>query len=253
MSIFDDASTAGSSPARNIALGRRGKLALVLPFCLGLAACAGSRGGDIPYHPAQEAFGEPDSPALQGLESSYRISPLDKVKVTVFQVADLTGEYDVDLVGNIAMPLIGNIKAVDLTTDELDKKITQMLSEKYLQSPDVSIGILSSSTRVVTIDGAVRDPGIFPLNGPMTLIQVIARAKGTADDANPRRVAVFRQIKGQRMAAAFDLTDIRRGKVEDPRIYSGDIVVVDGSSVRAAQREVLTALPVLGLFSNFAF
>ncbi|QAY77055.1 polysaccharide biosynthesis/export family protein [Sphingosinicella sp. BN140058] len=253
MSIFDDAPLAGTPRCNASAAGalRRLVLASVLATCL--AGCAGTRGGNLPYHPSEEAFGEPDSQALAALESNYRISPLDKLKINVFQVADLSGDYEVDLTGNIAMPLVGNVRAVDLTTDQLDAKLTQVLGEKYLQSPDVSVGVVSSSTRVVTVDGAVRDPGMYPVNGRITLIQVIARAKGTADDANPRRVAIFRQIDGQRMAAAFDLTDIRRGKVEDPRVYSGDIVVVDGSSVRAAQRELLTALPVVGFFNSFAF
>jgi polysaccharide export outer membrane protein len=81
----------------------------------------------------------------------------------------------------------------------------------------------------------------------------VARAGGTAPDANPRRVAIFRQIEGKRMAAAFDLTAIRRGNAEDPRVYSGDIVVVDGSTstVRTVQREILQALPLLGLFRPF--
>ncbi|WP_146150933.1 polysaccharide biosynthesis/export family protein [Allosphingosinicella deserti] len=254
MSTFDDSFTAGSSPAAHaIARSSLRRLAILALFTACLAGCAGTRGGNLPYHPSAEEFGEPDSPALAALEANYRISPLDKLKVNVFQVADLSAEYEVDLTGNIAMPLVGNVRAVDLTTDQLDAKLTQVLSEKYLQSPDVSVSVLSSSTRVVTVDGAVQDPGVYPVNGRITLVQVIARAKGTADDANPRRVAIFRQIGGERMAAAFDLTDIRRGKVEDPRVYSGDIVVVDGSSVRAAQRELLTALPVVGFFNSFAF
>jgi polysaccharide export outer membrane protein len=163
----------------------------------------------------------------------------------------LSGEYEVDLAGNIAMPLIGNVRAVDLTTVQLDEKISQLLGAKYLQSPDVSVGVAASSSRVVTVDGSVRQPGVFPVNGNVTLMQIIARASGTDENANPRRVAVFRQIQGQRMAAAYDLTDIRRGKAEDPRIYSGDIVVVDGSNVKAIQREVLQALPILGFFRPF--
>jgi polysaccharide export outer membrane protein len=225
------------------------------PFVAAIAAvgilggCAGTRGGDIPYE--VKDFGAPDSPAIAGLEPDYRIAPLDTLKVAVFQVADLSGEFEVDLTGNIGMPLIGSVRAVGLTTEELDTKLTKMLSEKYLRSPDVSVGVKSSSTRVVTVDGSVNSPGVFPVNGKMTLMQVVAMAKGTDPNANPRRVAIFRQIEGQRMAAAFDLTSIRRGNAEDPRVYSGDIVVVDGSKVRAIQREVLTALPILGIFRPF--
>jgi polysaccharide export outer membrane protein len=225
------------------------------PFVVAIAAlgvlsgCSGSRGGSIPYE--VQGFGAPDSPAVASLETDYKIAPLDMLKVSVFQVADLSGDFEVDLTGHIGMPLIGSVRAVGLTTDELDTKLTKMLSEKYLRSPDVSVGVKSSSTRVVTVDGSVNSPGVFPVNGKITLLQVVAMAKGTDPNANPRRVAIFRQIEGQRMAAAFDLTSIRRGNAEDPRVYSGDIVVVDGSKVRAIQREVLTALPILGVFRPF--
>jgi polysaccharide biosynthesis/export protein len=126
-----------------------------------------------------------------------------------------------------------------------------LLGAKYLQSPDVSVSLKSSTRRNVTVDGSVRQPGVYAVNGPTTLVQAIAMARGTDDSANPRRVAIFRQVDGQRMAAAFDLISIRRGQMADPQVYSGDIIVVDGSNVRAIQREVLTALPILGLFNPF--
>ena len=220
--------------------------ALVASLAL-VSACAGKRGGPIPYNVKE--FAEPDRPAVLTLDDGYKISPLDTLKVLVFQVPDMSGDFEVDLTGHITLPLIGNVKAVDLTTAQLDDSLTRALGEKYLQSPDVSVGVKSSSTRVVTVDGAVNTPGVFAINRPVTLLQVIAMAKGANDNANPRRVAVFRQIQGQRMAAAFDLTDIRRGKEQDPAIYAGDIVVVDGSSLRALQREILAALPVLSVFN----
>lgn len=216
---------------------------------LSLSGCAGTRGGSIPYDVAD--FGAPDASPVATIEEDYRIAPLDTLKVSVFQVPDLSGEFEVDLTGNIAVPLIGNVKAVDMTASQLQSELTRRLGAKYLQSPQVSVGVKSSTRRSVTVDGSVRQPGIFPVVGPMTLIQAIALARGTDEAANPKRVAVFRQIGGQRMAAAFDLVSIRRGEAEDPKIYSGDIIVVDGSAVRAIQREVLTALPIIGIFRPF--
>ena len=252
MSLSPDAAT-GLLPAAIPAAASRAKrlpsFVAALAALGALSACAGTRGGNIPYE--VQGFGVPDSPAVASLEPGYRISPLDTLKISVFQIDDLSGDFEVDLTGNIGMPLIGSVRAVGMTTEELDSTLTRMLSEKYLRSPDVSVGVKSSSTRVVTVDGAVNTPGVFPVNGKITLIQVVAMAKGTSPDSNPRRVAIFRQIEGQRMAAAFDLTSIRRGTAEDPRVYSGDIVVVDGSKVRAIQREVLTALPILGMFRPF--
>ena len=70
-------------------------------------------------------------------------------------------------------------------------------------------------------------------------------------DANARRIAVFRTIGGQRQAAAFDLVSIRRGQVTDPKIYPGDIIVVDGNSVKAAYRQILNSFPMLSIFRPF--
>jgi polysaccharide export outer membrane protein len=220
----------------------------VAAFAL-LAGCAGTRGGPIPYNP--QNFNAPDAPTTIAVDEDYKIAPLDTLHVNVFQVADLSGDYEVDPTGTITMPLIGGVKAVDLTTHQLDDRITQMLAAKYLQHPDVSVAVKSSSTRVVTVDGSVRAAGVFPVTGRLTLLQVIALAHGTDENANPHRIAVFRTIQGQRMAAAFDLTSIRRGQAEDPRIYSGDIVVVDGSKVRGTWATILQTLPLLAIFHPF--
>jgi polysaccharide export outer membrane protein len=218
------------------------RLALCLAACALLAACAGTRGGPIPYNPT--GFTAPDSPATQVLEDDYKIAPLDTLHINVFQVNDLSGDYDVDLTGTITMPLIGSVKAVNLTTKELDDRVTQLLAAKYLQHPDVSVAVKSSSTRVVTVDGSVKQGGIFPVTGRLTLMQAVALAHGPDENANPHRVAVFRTIKGERMAAAFDLQSIQRGQMEDPRIYAGDIVVVDGSKVKGTWQTILQTLPI---------
>lgn len=213
-----------------------------------LSACADTAGGPIPY---DRALSAPDEPKIATLESNYKIAPMDKLDIKVFKAEDMSGEYDVDLAGHISMPLIGEVRAANMTTAQLDELLTQKLGERYLQNPDVRVSIKSSSGRVVTIDGAVKEAGSFPIPGPMTLIQAVALAKGTTEDANPRRVAVFRTIGGQRQAAAFDLTAIRRGQAPDPAIYPGDIVVVDGSSIKAFQKQLFQSLPLLSIFRPF--
>lgn len=213
-----------------------------------LAACADKRGGPIAYDVTLAA---PDAPKIVPLEQDYRIAPLDVLAVKVFKQPDLTGDYQVDLTGNIAMPLIGNVQVAELTTSELDQRLKQQYGAKYLEHPDISVGVKSSTRRSVTVDGAVKNSGSFPVAGPVSLIQAIAQAGGTAEDANPRRVAIFRSVAGKRQAAAFDLTDIRRGLAQDPTIYPGDIVVVDGSSVKATQKAILSNIPLLSIFRPF--
>jgi len=223
---------------------------LTVAFCgIGLAGCADSRGGPIPYNVSN--FGVPDSPELVPLEAGYKIAPMDTLTVKVFKMPDLSGDYEVDLAGNISMPLVGELRAYDLTTSQLDDSLTHKLGEKYLENPDVSVGIKSSTRRSVTVDGAVSRSGSYPVNGPTTLMQAVAAAGGAREDANIRRVAVFRTIGGQRQAAAFDLQEIRRGQAEDPPVYAGDIIVVDGSAIKAAQKQFFQSFPLLSIFAPF--
>ena len=214
-----------------------------------LTACAGTRGGPIPYD--VQNFHAPDAPRVAAVETGYKIAPLDTLRVRVFQVADLSGEYQVDLAGNLALPLIGNVRAVGLTVEELQQRLVQSYGVRYLRHPDITVGISASSQQGVTVDGAVIHPGEIPFQSNLTLQRVVALAGGTNENSNPRRVAIFRQIDGQRMAAAFDLTMIRQGRAEDPQVYRGDIVVVDGSRVRSAWRDILQALPILAIFHPF--
>lgn len=238
--------------ARCAAMLRRVALfATTLAGAAALSACAGTRGGPIPYD--VQNFGQPDSPALQTVSADYKIAPADTLRISVFQVPDLTGDFDVDLIGNISMPLIGTVKAVDLTTGQLDLAITEKLGAKYLQNPDVSVALKASSRRNVTIDGSVLQPGMYPVNGPTTLMQAIAMARGVSQDANAHRVAVFRQIEGKRMAAAFDLYSIRKGQMKDPEVFSGDIIVVDGSRIKALQNQILMTLPIIGMFNPIIY
>jgi len=210
-----------------------------------VAGCADTRGGTIPY---DKVLAAPDETKFQTLEANYKIAPMDKLAIKVFKMDDLSGDYDVDLAGNISLPLIGQVSAANLTTAQLDDQLTEKLGSKYLEHPDVSVAIKSSTAHVVTVDGAVREGGSYPVAGPISLIQAVAMAKGTTEDANARRVAVFRTVSGQRQAAAFDLTSIRRGQTPDPQIYPGDIVVVDGSSVKATQKQILQSIPLLSIF-----
>lgn len=216
---------------------------------IAVAGCADRRGGPIPYD--VKTFGAPDAPTVVPLEQGYRIAPLDTLSIKVFKLPDLSGDYEVDLTGQVALPLIGSVQAVDLTTAELDQRLTAKLGEKYLQNPDISVGVKSSTRRNVTVDGAVAKVGTFGVNGPTTLLQAVAQAGGPTQDANPRRVAIFRQIGGQRQSAAFDLTAIRRGEAPDPAVFAGDIIIVDGSSIKALQKRVLDSMGILQVFRPF--
>lgn len=226
---------------------RASKNFVIVGSFIALAACAGTRGGPIPYNVSN--FGVPDAPSTQVLPSAYEIAPMDTLTVNVFGVPDLSHDYLVDLRGNISLPLVGDVLAVGKTPDQLKDFLKAKLGEKYFQNPDVTVGIKSSAGRNVTVDGAVGHAGAFPVAGSMTLMQAIALAGGTSEDANAHRVAIFRTIAHQRQAAAFDLVSIRRGEMADPPVYAGDVVVVDGNSINAALKNIFMTTPLLRIFT----
>lgn len=226
------------------------KIACVIFATLLVSGCAATRGGPIPYEAPN--FGAPDAPRPTIIGEGYRISTGDKLLITVYQVEDLSREYTVDLSGNVAIPLIGSVPAVGRTTAELRNVIAQRLGERYLRNPDVTVGVTESTNNNVTVEGGVRQPGVYPLTGASTLIQAIAQARGIdPQGGNPRRIAIFRRIDGQRMAAAFDLVGIRNGEMQDPEIYPGDVVVVQSDTRRTFLQEILGTLPILALFRPY--
>lgn len=226
-------------------VSRRFFAALGASAALMATGCADTRGGSIPY---DRPLAAPDQQSFQVLPENYKIAPMDTLTIKVFKADDLSGDYSVDLAGHISLPLVGQVEAANLTTSQLDDKLKDLLGQKYFQNPDVSVAIKESTAHVVTVDGAVTQSGQFPVAGSITLVQAVALAHGTTPDANARRVAVFRTIDGQRMAAAFDLTSIRRGEAKDPAIYPGDIVVVDGSKIKEAEKQIFAAVPLLYAF-----
>ena len=222
--------------------------ALLVVAALAAAGCAGGRGGSVPY---DTVMAPPDTQGQIVSNASHPIGALDTLTVSVFQVESLTGEYKVDAQGKIDYPLLGSVQALGRTTQELRQDIAAGLSKKYLQSPNVQVAIKERAEQTITVDGSVRTPGQFIVKGPTTLLQAVAMAKGTTEDANPSRVVVFRTIRGERLAGAFDLQDIRRAKAEDPVIYGNDIVIVDGSRARQVYKDLMGSLPLLGLLRPF--
>ena len=214
-----------------------------------LAGCATTRGGTVPYD--VKDFGRPDEVAVAPLPVDSRIGPADELSVNVFRVEDLSGDHRVDPNGFIDMPLIGRVQAAGKTSDQLATEIETRLSAKYLRDPSVQVSLKKLTDQTVTVDGAVGQPGAYPVRGGATLQQAIALARGLEDEANARRVVIFRQIQGKRHAAAFDLTAIRRAQAEDPPVYGNDIVVVEGSSSRSIFRDVLSTIPLIGIFRPF--
>ncbi len=113
----------------------------------------------------------------------YKIGPEDLLEITVFEVEKLNKTVRVSAQGDISLPLLGVLRVKDLTANELEKKITEMLAEKYLRNPYVSVFIKEYRNQRISVIGMVEKPGVFEVTGQKTVLAMLAMAGGLKEDA----------------------------------------------------------------------
>jgi polysaccharide export outer membrane protein len=177
------------------------------------------------------------------LSKSYKIGPLDVLEITVFKVPELSKTLQVSEAGSINFPLIGEIEAGGRTAREIEQSLTKQLGAKYLQNPQITVFVKEHNSQRITVEGAVKKPGVIPMAGGMSLLQAIAQAQGLEQTAETTAV-VFRQLDGRRSAARYDIEDIRQGKADDPALESGDVIIVPTSDVKEGINMVVKFLPL---------
>jgi polysaccharide export outer membrane protein len=179
----------------------------------------------------------------------YKIGPQDVLEISVFKVPELSKSVQVSESGTINLALVGDIEAAGRTAQDIERDLVKRLSVKYLQKPQVTVFVKEYNSQRITVEGAVKKPGVFPYRGRATLLQAVAMAEGL-DPVADNSVVVFRTIDGKRSAAKFDISEIRSGAAQDPQIESGDVVVVATSSMKEAFGAILKILPAAGVFAT---
>jgi polysaccharide biosynthesis/export protein len=164
--------------------------------------------------------------------------------VSVFKVPDMSKTVQVGDDGQISYPLIGEVQAAGKTTHELERDLAKRLGDKYLRSPQVTVLVREYNSQRVTVEGSVKNSGVYPMKGNTSLVQVIAMAGGIDSTIASGDVVIFRSIDGRRSAARFDMDAIKKGNAEDPQLQPGDVVVADTSTTKVVLHNVLSVLPL---------
>ena len=154
-------------------------------------------------------------PGAVAANEGYRLGSGDKVRVTVYNEKDLSGEYDVNDQGLVALPLIGQVKVGGLTIGDAQQVITDRYGKDYLVNPRVTVEVLNY--RPFFILGEVKSPGSYPYVSGMTVVNAIALAGGYTPRANKGRVT----IKHASEASGREET-----VQEDAPVLPGDVIRV---------------------------
>lgn len=224
------------------------RLCAVSVGALALAGCQPSLNSELPRGPAAyEVIRNP----VEAMPAAYMLRPGDKLAVNIFQEEDLSQrELQIDEAGMISLPLIGDIQAAGQSPGQLSRAIEQAYGRNYLRDPQANVVLLEAIPRTVAVEGQVERPGVYQIQPGYTLLSAMALASSPSPDAKLDEVLVFRTVEGERLGGRFDLVEIRAGRMPDPLILPGDVVVVGFSSLRGIYRDILQAAPLVGTFAT---
>jgi polysaccharide export outer membrane protein len=165
------------------------------------------------------------------------VQPGDVVKLWVWREEELSGEFLVPESGVVVFPKIGAQQVTERPMPDVrDALLTEF--QKYLRNPSVEITFL----RRVNVLGAVRKPGVYPLDPTMTVAMALAMAEGTTPEGRTDRVELLRD--GERLVANIT----QRTKIAELPIRSGDQLFVPERSWISRNSAFVAAL-VSGGFS----
>lgn len=218
-------------------------MSFLLSSCAGSQALGGAKSVKVL---TSTELPPPQRSDLIAQDRPYLIGPFDKLLIDVFGIDELSKkEVQTDASGRISFPLAGVVEAAGRTPAEVEDILEERLRKGFVRDPQVTVNLKETVSQVITVDGQVKEPGLYPVIGRMTLIRAVATAKGTAEFAKLDDVVVFRTVGGQQYAALYNLKSIRRGGYPDPEVFANDVVIVGDSKAKRLFKDALQVVPLL--------
>jgi len=148
----------------------------------------------IPANPTPAAPGQAEPGTMEQVRSNYVLGPNDQILIRAFGAEEM-GErpYRIDSEGNVDLPLVGTVKAGGLSVDQLEAELGKRLAT-YVRNPQVSVTVVQYRSEPVFFVGAFAHPGIFPLQGRRTLVDMLASVGGLLSNAS-HRITITRSLE----------------------------------------------------------
>lgn len=154
------------------------------------------------------------------------LTPQDSVSIKVVNQPDMDTTTRVETDGTISFPYVGRIRAAGLSEDQVAHAIErQLASRQIVTDPHVLVEVTTFGTQA-SVQGQVGVPGVYTLDRPTNLTQLLSRAGGLRDAALGGTLTV-RRAGGA--IQKFDSKDVQagRGPGASLRIANNDEVFVD--------------------------
>ena len=188
-------------------------------------------------------------------ENTATVAPGDVMAITVWENIDQgllnpqgigatpLPHVKVDERGFIFVPYIGLIRAAGRTLSQLREAIRARLAEMTL-NPQVDVFPVDGQGRVVSVQGRVRTPGLYPIERPTErLLAMLARAGGVIDDPEVIRLKLRRGA----VTGEIWVQDLYDDPANDVALRAGDALIAE------RDRRIFTALGAFGRPSMVPF
>jgi polysaccharide export outer membrane protein len=135
--------------------------------------------------------------------------------------------------GFASFPYAGDIKVSGLSLKEAEAAVSSLYKSTGVFIP-VSLSLSKPEGSIVTVFGAVNKPGSFPFLNEMSIFQAIAASGGLRNDARPGKIAILRKSDNGFIVSQINLKKLLKGKTEESRVFSGDIVYIPRKGLASA-------------------
>jgi polysaccharide export outer membrane protein len=179
----------------------RGIIALAVASCAAYGANSqtsrpnqnGQAGGPSPTASVAQP-GRSSTAVLVSPEEDYRIGPNDVIDVQIENAPEMSRSFRVTAAGTFLMPYVGRIAAVKKTTEELAQFIAEKLRGDYLKDPKVTVSVKEYNSRSFFVQGSVRSPGVYQIEGKPSMLELLTLAGGLSEH-HGANAFIIRRIK----------------------------------------------------------
>lgn len=155
----------------------------------------------------------------------FRVGIEDEIAIAVWHEPELSQAVIVRPDGMITLPLLNDLKVAGLTTEEVQSLVVEKL-KPFVNDPQVTVSIKTVKSRKVSLVGNVIKQGVYPLNGHLTVLELLAEAGGLGPFAKSKSIYILRKDAGKEVRMPFNYKMAVSGKGDNPELMAGDMVVV---------------------------
>jgi polysaccharide biosynthesis/export protein len=159
------------------------------------------------------------------VNDEYRLGPGDKLRVEVYKEEQLSQSLQVRPDGKITLPLVGDFAAAGKTPIEVRDELAKSLKE-YVTNPVVTVIVVEATAAQVNVIGEVTTPGTLIMQGPMTILDALAKVGGLREFADRDDIRILRKTRTGIQTINFDYKKAMKGLIDPPFLQPGDTVVV---------------------------